>query len=150
MDPQRSIRAYEVFRFTKKSFFSYKSDTKLNFENKIFKKIFINFPRDLLINKIEQRVDKMFNNGVLEEVENFLKMKIDKDLSVNKIIGIREIRDYLNGKTNLIQTKQLIVQKTRQYAKRQFTWARGHMRSWEMVYSPNMNELFKKTINKIS
>ena len=42
------------------------------------------------------------------------------------------------------------MQKTRQYAKRQFTWARGHMKSWEMIYSPNTNDLFKKAINKIS
>ena len=42
------------------------------------------------------------------------------------------------------------MQKTRQYAKRQFTWARGHMKSWEMIYSPNINDLYKKAINKIS
>ena len=40
--------------------------------------------------------------------------------------------------------------KTRQYAKRQFTWARGHMKSWDMIYSPNINDLFKIAINKIS
>ena len=50
----------------------------------------------------------------------------------------------------LIETKELIEQKTRQYAKRQFTWARGHMKSWKMIYSPNVNDLFKIAINKIS
>ena len=48
-----------------------------------------------------------------------------------------------------IKAKELISQKTRQYAKRQFTWARGHMKSWEMIYSPNINDLFNKIINKI-
>ena len=77
-------------------------------------------------------------------------MKVDKDLSSNKIIGIKEIHDYLHGKISLIKAKELITQKTRQYAKRQFTWARGHMKSWEMIYSSNINDLLKKTINKIS
>ena len=85
-----------------------------------------------------------------DEVKKFCKMKVNNELSSNKIIGIKEIRDYLQGKTTLIKAKELITQKTRQYAKRQFTWARGHMKSWEMIYSSNINDLFKKTINKIS
>ena len=92
----------------------------------------------------------MFEEGAVEEVKNFLKIKINKDLSSNKIIGINEIRAYLDGGSTLRDTKELIAQKTRQYAKRQFTWARGHMKSWETIYSTNINDLFKKTINKIS
>ena len=69
---------------------------------------------------------------------------------MQKIIGIKEIRDYLDAKTTLESTKELIKQKTKQYAKRQFTWARGHMKSWNMIYSSNSNDLFKKAINKIS
>ena len=46
-------------------------------------------------------------------------------------------------KITLIKAKELVKLKTRQYAKRQFTWARGHMKSWEMIYSPNINDLFK-------
>ena len=56
----------------------------------------------------------------------------------------------MTKKLTLEQTKELIVQKTRQYAKRQFTWARGHMKSWNMIYSSNTNDLEKKAINKIS
>ena len=92
----------------------------------------------------------MFDNGVIEEVKKFSKMKVNEKLSPNKIIGIEEIKYYLQGKITLIKAKELIKLKTRQYAKRQFTWARGHMKSWEMIYSPNTNDLFNKTINKIS
>ena len=46
--------------------------------------------------------------------------------------------------------QELIAQKTRQYAKRQFAWARGHMKSWDMIYSSDINDLFEKTVNKIS
>ena len=92
----------------------------------------------------------MFKESVVNEVKNFLKMKVDKEFSSNKIIGIKEIKDYIDGKITLIKTKELIKLKTRQYAKKQFTWARGHMSSWEMIYSPNFNDLFKQAVNKIS
>jgi len=149
-DVQRSIRAYEVKKFTNKSLFQFTQKTKLNFESNVFRKIFINVPKEQLHKKIENRVEKMLKQGAIEEVKKFNKLKIKKDLSPNKIIGIKEIRDYLDNKTTLLKTKELIIQKTRQYAKRQYTWSRGHMRSWEMIYSPNINDLFKKAINKIS
>jgi len=149
-DTQRSMRAYEVKKFTNKSLFEYTKKTKSNFNNSVFKKLFVNIPRELLHKKIEKRVEKMFNDGAVDEVKKFYKMKVNKELSSNKIIGIKEIKDYLQGKITLTKAKELIIQKTRQYAKRQFTWARGHMKSWKMIYSPNTNDLFEKAINKIS
>ena len=149
-DTQRCIRAYEVKKFTNKSLFDYTKKTKPYFDIKVFKKIFINIPKELLHKKIDQRVEKMFKDGAIQEVNKFYKMKVNKELSSNKIIGIKEIKDYLKGKTTLIKAKELIAQKTRQYAKRQFTWARGHMKSWEKIYSSNINDLFEKAINKIS
>jgi len=149
-DSQRSIRAFEVKKFTKKSLFELIKNTQSNFDNSVFIKLFINTPKEILHTKIEKRVEKMFNEGAIEEVKKFIKMKIYRELSSNKIIGIREISKYLDGKISISESKELICQKTRQYAKRQFTWARGHMKSWERVYSPNINDLLKKAINKIS
>ena len=149
-DSQRSMRAYEVKKLTNKSLFTFIKKTKSNFDSKIFKKLFINITKELLHKKIDKRVEKMFAEGVISEVKNFLNMKVKKELPSNKIIGIKEIKDHIDGKVTLAETKELIKQKTRQYAKRQFTWARGHMRSWEMIYSPNSNDLFKQAINKIS
>ena len=149
-DSQRSMRTYEVKKFTNKSLFEFIKDTKPKYKSSIFKKLFIDTPKDLLHKKIASRVEKMFDDGAVKEVEGFLKMKVYRELSSNKIIGIKEIRDFLSGKATLIETKKLIIQKTRQYAKRQFTWSRGQMKSWEMVYSPDINDLVKKTINKIS
>ena len=149
-DVQRSIRVYEVKKFTNKSLFELIKKTKSHYNQSLFKKIFMDTPKELLHENIEKRVEKMFNDGACQEVENFLKMKVYRELSSNKIIGIREIRDYLRGKASLVATKELIVQKTRQYAKRQFTWSRGHMKSWDMIYSLNSNDLYKKAINKIS
>ena len=83
-----------------------------------------------------------------QSIFTFLDFFVKRTLSL--IIGIKEIKYYLQGKITLVKAKELIIQKTRQYAKRQFTWARGHMKSWERIYSPDTNVLFKKTVNKIS
>ena len=149
-DAQRSMRVYEVKKFTKKSLFELMKDTKPNFNSKVFKKIFINIPKDLLLKRIENRIEKMFKDGVIEEVNLFFKMRVYRELSSNKIIGLREIKSYLNNKSSLIEAKELIAQKTRQYAKRQLTWARGHMKSWETIDSSDNNDFLKKAINKIS
>ncbi len=149
-DTHRTLRAYEVKKFFKKSLFELIKETKSNFNKNMFKKIFINTPKNLLHERIEQRVEKMFKEGAVNEVKNFLKIKVPKELSANKIIGISEIKSYLQGKTEISSAKELIKQKTKQYAKRQFTWGRGHMKSWEMIYSSNINDLLEKAINKIS
>ncbi len=148
-DKHRTMRAFEVKKFTNKSLFSFIKKTKPYFKNEVFVKLFIDTPKDILHKKIKIRVDKMFNDGAIKEVKKFGKIKIDTNLSSNKIIGIKEISDYLHGKTSLIKTKELVAQKTRQYAKRQFTWFRGHMKSWETVYLTNINDLYKKIANKI-
>ena len=95
-DSQRSMRAYEVKKFTNKSLFVFTKKTKSNFDNKIFKKLFINIPRELLHKKIDKKVEKMFAEGAVAEVRGFLKMKVNKELSVNKIIGIKEIKDHID------------------------------------------------------
>ena len=149
-DAQRSMRAYEVKKYVNVSLFELIKKTKSNFNDEIFKKIFVNISKELLHKRIENRIDAMFREGVVEEVRSFYKMRVNKELSSNKIIGLQEIKSFLNKKITLIETKELIAQKTKQYAKRQFTWARGHMKSWEVIDSLNINDLLKKTINKIS
>ena len=149
-DVHRSLRVYEVKSFTNNSLFELIKNTKSNYTNSIFKKIFIDIPKEELHQKIEQRVEKMFADGAIEEAKSFFKMKIYRELSANKIIGIREIKDYLQKRITLSEAKKLISQRTKQYAKRQFTWSRGHMKSWNKLYSPNINDLLKKSINIIS
>ena len=106
--------------------------------------------KEILYKKIEKRVEQMFDEGAINEVKKFSKLKVNKDLSSNKIIGIKEIKNHLSGELTLLEAKELIKLKTRQYSKRQFTWARGHMKYWEMIYSSNLNDLLILTINKIS
>ena len=149
-DTQRTIRAYEVKEFTKKSILEWYKLTKSEFKKFQIFKIFIDTPREELLKNISNRAEEMFKNNCVKEVKIFLKLKVDPSLSVNKIIGVREIKDYLLGILNLSQTKELINIKTRQYAKRQVTWARGHMSDWNKQYSNSFSSLSKKILEAIS
>ena len=86
----------------------------------------------------------MLRNGAIEEVKNFLKKNVGKSKSSNKVIGINEISLYLSNKQNLVLTKDQIAIKTRQYAKRQLTWARGQMKDWQKVMPEHLNSYIKK------
>ena len=148
-DTQRTLRAYEVKMFTNKSIYKWISNTKSDFLDFDIRKIFIDVPKHDLLKNIYLRTKSMFKKGCIEEVRNFLKLGIDKSLSANKIIGIREIEEYLDGSISMEEVIDIVNIRTRQYAKRQFTWARGHMKSWEMIYASNFEDLFRKVINKI-
>ncbi len=143
-DTQRSIRAYEVKMFTKKSLHEWFKNTKSNFTDDDFFKVYIDYPRQELIKRINLRTRKMIENGAIKEVKKFIKLKVKKDKSAYKAIGVMEIKDYLNKEKDLEQIKEKIAIKTRQYAKRQSTWARGNMMSWIKLKPQDINKFLKK------
>ena len=143
-DVQRSIRAYEIKNYTKISIINWFKKTKKYIASDEFIKLYIDYPRDSLISRINMRVDNMFANGAIEEVIRFNKLKVKKENSSNKVIGIKEISSLLNKQSTLEQAKELIAIKTRQYAKRQVTWARGQMQSWQKINPKNLSLTLKK------
>tara|TARA_B100000809_G_scaffold157335_1_gene154582 strand:- start:2422 stop:3333 length:912 start_codon:yes stop_codon:yes gene_type:complete len=143
-DIQRSIRAYEIKHQTKKSIIEWFKKTKVFFSSDEFIKLYIDYPRESLINRINLRVEGMFKEGAIEEVRRFNKIKVKKENSSNKVIGIKEISNLLNEQCTLEQAKELIAIKTRQYAKRQVTWARGQMQSWQKINPNNLSLTLKK------
>ena len=149
-DSQRTQRAYEVILKTKKSLFDWTMNTQSDFINFEIKKIFIDIPREELLKKISQRTELMFKNKCIEEVKKFNSFKLNKSLSANKLIGVQEINAYLQGSISLDECKELINIKTRQYAKRQNTWSRGHMKNWNKLYYKDFSILLKKTLKVIS
>jgi len=143
-DTQRTIRAFEIKSFTKISMYEWLSNTKSQFKNEEFLKLYIDFKREDLIKRISLRSIKMIKEGAIEEVKKFIKLKIKKDLSINKVIGIDELTQYLENKINLDKAQDLISIKTRQYAKRQATWARSRMADWEKINPTKINNFIKK------
>ena len=149
-DSQRVQRAYEVKLKTNKSLFDWFANTKSDFSDFEIKKIFIDIPREVLLKKISLRTEEMFKKKCINEVRRFNALKINKTLSANKLIGVKEINDFLSKSISLEQCKDLINIKTRQYAKRQNTWARGHMKNWNKLYSKNFSNLLKKSLKVVS
>ena len=150
MDSQRAQRAYEVKLKTRKSLFDWIKNTKSDFVDYDLKKVFLDIPRDVLLKKISKRTELMFTQECIDEVKKFNMIKLNKSLSANKLIGVQEINSYLKGNIDLKQCKELINIKTRQYAKRQNTWSRGHMKNWNKVYSNEFSNLLKKTLKVVS
>ena len=143
-DTQRSIRAYEVKQFTKKSLYDWFENTKSYFDKDDFFKIYIDYPREELIQRINKRAEQMIEMGAVNEVKRFLRLKVRKDKSVNKAIGIHEIKEFLEKRKDMSDVIEKISIKTRQYAKRQNTWARGNMISWLKLPPQDLKKFLKK------
>ncbi len=143
-DAQRSVRAFEVKKYTKRSIIDWYKETKKNYNDDEFIKLYIDYPRADLIKKINKRINLMFKIGAVNEVKKFLRLKVRKEFSPNKVIGINEISGYLSGKINYDEMKDRIAIKTRQYAKRQSTWARGKMTNWQKINPKDLDMFLKK------
>lgn len=78
--------------------------------------------REVLYERIDERIDSMMKLGLLEEVKNLLKQKYDWSLSSMSGIGYRQFKGYLAGEYNLEKAIELLKRDTRRYAKRQITW----------------------------
>jgi tRNA dimethylallyltransferase len=117
-NPQRVMRALEACITSGKPY----SSLRKNFEkSRSFEiiKIGLKIDRDLLYNRINMRVDKMIDAGLVNEAERLYHFK---DLNALKTVGYRELFDYFEGKTDLDKAIELIKRNTRRYAKKQFTW----------------------------
>ncbi len=142
-DIQRSIRAYEVKSFTKLSLYEWFNKTSKKFQDEEFIKIYLNYPREYIIEKINLRTKNMFKKGVINEVKKFTKLNVKKDKIINKVIGISEIQKYLNDGENLNKIIESISIKTRQYAKRQKTWGKKNMCDWLQIENHKSIKHFK-------
>lgn len=148
-DKQRMIRFYEVKYFTGKSIFEWQKSKKANLSGVKFIKIFLNMPRDWLLENIEKRLKKMFRAGVMKEVIKFKKLKVKKDLSSNYILGLKELILLSDQKIGKKEALERTIIRTRQYIKRQMTWFRGQMKDWEAFEETNRLNLEKKILKLI-
>ncbi len=80
------------------------------------------WPREILYDRINKRVDMMFEQGLLEEVRALCDLGLEGQLTSKQAIGYKEILDAFAGKITIDEAKELICQRSRNYAKRQMTW----------------------------
>jgi tRNA dimethylallyltransferase len=119
-NPQRLMRALEVFKTTGRSVLDFRKGKKIKRDFTI-KKIALLLPKEQLHKNIENRVDKMMEMGLLEEVRSLIPYQ---HLNALQTVGYKELFDYFNGKVDLAGAIALIKRNTKQYAKRQMTWFR--------------------------
>jgi tRNA dimethylallyltransferase len=117
---KRVLRAIELAQNNS----SYEERTLKNNPVYDFLLIFLNDDRDVLYERINARVDEMFDNGLLEEVTNLYPDKLGEQ--AKKAIGYSELYAFLDGFISQEEAKNLIKQHSRNYAKRQLTWYRNH------------------------
>ncbi len=122
---KRIIRALEIYYSSGKTTKDFSKDLK---ESNKYDYVLIGLNRDRkeLYERINMRVDIMFQRGLLDEVKNLVKMGLTEENISMKGIGYKEVIQYLNGKYTLGETKEIIKRNTRRYAKRQLTWFRRY------------------------
>lgn len=134
-NPQRIVRALEVFMMTGKPFSAFKTNSKKERPFHI-KKVGLTRDRDELYNRINLRVDKMIEEGLVDEVRSLIRYR---EYPALKTVGYREIFDYLDGVYDLERAIELIKRNTRHYAKRQMTWwRRDEEIEWIELNSPTL------------
>jgi len=119
-NPQRVIRALEIFRETGKPISSFRKFEKVKRDFDIEQYV-LDLPRELLYNRINQRVDFMMEAGLLDEVRSVFQFKHLNSLNT---VGYKELFEYIEDETSLEEAVELIKRNTRRYAKRQLTWFR--------------------------
>lgn len=119
---KRVIRALEVYKISGEPIWKLQSSHQREV-NVNFIQYGLNWEREILYKNIETRVDKMIEDGLIDEVSNLIN-KYDKSLNSLNTVGYKEIIEFLENKISKERTVELIKRNTRRYAKRQLTWFR--------------------------
>lgn len=127
---KRVIRALEVYEKTGIKMSEQVEESKKGEKIYDYKEYGIMYDREVLYDRINRRADIMFDMGLVSEVENLVKMGCTRENTSMQGIGYKEVMDYLEGKTSLEETKEIIRQGTRRYAKRQMTWFKKSNITW--------------------
>ncbi len=123
-DKIRIIRALEVFLSTKKPLSEHFANTHSFVRDFNTIKIGLKLERGFLYQKIEERVDKMFQKGIVREVKELLKQGVEETSPPFRALGYKNVIKHLNGKITLEEAIEATKKETRHYAKRQMTWFR--------------------------
>lgn len=121
---KRVIRALEYYHDTGRRISEHNNEQHQNESPYNFAYFVLNDERELLYSRINSRVDKMIQSGLVDEVRNLLEMGYGLELISMQGIGYKEIAEFLEGKWTLEEAVELIKKNTRHFAKRQLTWFR--------------------------
>ncbi len=139
---KRVIRALEFYHENNMPLSEHNSEQKMNESPYNFAYYVLNDDREVLYDRINKRVDKMFDNGLVDEVKG---LGLDESSQSMQGIGYKEVLEYLNGKISEDECKELIKKNTRHFAKRQLTWFR-HEKVVQMIDYRDFNRDIDKVL----
>ena len=140
-NPHRLIRALEICIHTGKSYSSFLGLKKKKHDFKCIL-VGLNADREIIYERINRRVDLMFENGLFEEAQNLYQ---HRNLNAMNTVGYKELFTHLDGKISLEEAKEEIKKNTRRFAKRQLTWYRKNDDILWLDYDIDEKELTFKT-----
>ena len=121
---KRVIRALEFYKLTGQKISEHNEKERAKESPYEFCYFVLNDDRQLLYERIDLRIDKMLEEGLLEEVTSLKNKGYTKDMVSMQGLGYKEILDYLNGECSLEEAIYILKRDTRHFAKRQLTWFR--------------------------
>lgn len=128
-DQKRVLRILEIYHATGKTKTQQEIESRkggIQYDYRVFA---LDWPREELYERVNQRVDQMLEQGLVKEVEELIQ-KFSNTPTAMQAIGYKEIRNYLEGNMTLEESVEKIKQETRRYAKRQLTWFRKIKPIW--------------------
>jgi len=152
-DMQRVSRAISVYTATGITLNEWqKKKNKKYFKSDEFIKICLIPPKPELERRIKKRFIDMLKKGAISETKKYKELDLFSNSlhSANSIIGLNEIALFLEKRISMDELKEKVLIRTRQYAKRQFTWLRGQMKDWKGFTDTNYLDLRKKVLSYLS
>ncbi len=144
---KRVVRALEYHHFTGQLFSEYNAEQKQKPSPYNTAMIILTMERQKLYDRIEKRIDKMIQQGLLEEVEMLLKKGYTKDLVSMQAIGYKELIPYFSQQITLEQAVYDLKKNTRHFAKRQLTWFKRQTEGvWIDITDQNLGQATEKII----
>ena len=147
-DQKRILRVLEIYNATGKTKTQQEKESRkeVEYDYKIFA---INWPRDVLYDRINRRVDIMIDQGLIEEVKE-IKNKYSHFPTAMQGLGYKEVVDYLDGKYSKEEMIDKIKMETRRYAKRQLTWFRKNKQTIWLDGQADIKDNIKIITNELS
>ncbi|TRZ53513.1 MAG: tRNA (adenosine(37)-N6)-dimethylallyltransferase MiaA [Dehalococcoidia bacterium] len=147
-DTRRIVRALEIFKLTGQTMDEKKSETR-GIYNKYDCRLFgLSLPRELLYERVNSRVEKMFDDGLVKEVKDLRARALS--LTAGKALGIKEAAAYLDGEMSMEESKEELKMNTRRYAKRQLTWFRADGRIEWLDADRDITEIVRDILTNLS
>lgn len=133
-NPRRVLRAWEVQTATGRSLRDWQRErTTPALPLKQTRPYLLMPPREVLYERCNIRVQRMINDGVVQEVKRIMDMSLSQELPAMKAVGVKDIMIYLKNQCSLEEAIVNMQQSTRNYAKRQMTWNRNKCKEWAII-----------------